>query len=640
MGSLDWIIVFSFFILLTWIMLYVRNLNRSVADFVAANRCAGRYIICVSEGAAALGIVSFIGQFEQYYEGGFCPAFWWLMVTPMYLLITMTGWIIYRFRATRAFTFAQFYEERYSRNFRIFTGIAGFLALFTLYGIAPAILSRFLISFIGIPEQVSIAGMTVPTYPALIIIALIIPAAITMIGGQITVMVTDFLQGQIFQVTLVLVTIYLLILIDWTDVIHVYSSIPSEGSYVNPFKSSATQDFNASFFIMWILFAIYCFGMGPNTQSYQAAALNPHESRMSRVWSILRNIITVTLPFFMPIAAFVILNHEKYSDLAAELMPVFQNITNESVKSQVRTPVVLTNILPAGLKGLFLVSALATAITTDSTFMQALGTLFTQDIVLPIRGKRFKPKTHMILLRSAMLGVGFTVFFFSLYFPQNDFLWMYMLQAIGIYMSGAGIVTIGGLYWKKGSLAGAWAGMITGITVSLSLFITRIFNPDFFLNGMECTCLSSLMATIVYVTVSWIKPADVDLDKILNYEISHKENKVKYLFKQLFQIPSGFDTLGDKLLGVLVRILTLGMLGTFAGLTIYNLAVGLLSDTWWFAFWRIYLYIILFLAVVFTVWLFVGGVWDFRRLVKLLKSKTRDTTDDGYVEKQSIENIK
>ena len=202
MGILDWAIVFSFFVALISLMLFVGRLNKSVADFVAANRCAGRYLICVAEGAAALGIMSFLGHFEQYYEGGFTPAFWWLMVTPMYLIITMSGWIIYRFRSTRAFTYAQFYEMRYSRNFRIFAGITGFLAVLTLYGICPAIAARFLISFAGFPEYWNMGGVSVPMFPTLMIIVILIPIFITMTGGQITVMVTDFLQGQIVQLTL------------------------------------------------------------------------------------------------------------------------------------------------------------------------------------------------------------------------------------------------------------------------------------------------------------------------------------------------------------------------------------------------------------------------------------------------------
>jgi solute:Na+ symporter, SSS family len=377
---------------------------------------------------------------------------------------------------------------------------------------------------------------------------------------------------------------------------------------------------------------MYTFGMSPATQGYQAAALNPHEAQMSRVWSILRNIITVTLPFFMPIVAYTILHHAKYSDIAAEIMPLITAAGNPAEQSQIRTASVLSYILPAGLKGLFLVSALATAITTDSTFMQSLGTVFTQDIVLPLRGRRFNPKTHMLILRCSMLGVGLIVFFFSSVFPQNDFLWMYMIQALGIYLSGIGVVTIGGLYWSKGSTAGAWAGMLTGMTVSIALFITRILNSDFFLNGMECSCVAAVFATVSYVAVSLLKPANVDLKALMHNSINHKQSGIRLVIKHLCSLPDGFTSSLDKFLGYLVRVLTVAMLGTFTVLTVFNLAIRKLSDDWWFGFWKIYLSFVVITATIFTIWLFIGGMLDMKRLIGLLKSKIRDDNDDGTVE--------
>ena len=43
------------------------------------------------------------------------------------MILTTSGWVIYRFRQTKSLTLAQFFEKRYSRNFRIFAGIIAFV---------------------------------------------------------------------------------------------------------------------------------------------------------------------------------------------------------------------------------------------------------------------------------------------------------------------------------------------------------------------------------------------------------------------------------------------------------------------------------------------------------------------------------
>ena len=57
-----------------------KKYTRSVADFLSANRCAGRYVLGVAEGIAAMGAISIVGLFEAYYSAG--PAFTWWSIRP------------------------------------------------------------------------------------------------------------------------------------------------------------------------------------------------------------------------------------------------------------------------------------------------------------------------------------------------------------------------------------------------------------------------------------------------------------------------------------------------------------------------------------------------------------------------------
>jgi SSS family solute:Na+ symporter len=74
------------------------KLKRSVADFLAANRMAGQYLLAVGEGTAGLGAVTVVAYLEQVYSAGFVPTYWMLVLSPISMVIAVTGFVRYRFR--------------------------------------------------------------------------------------------------------------------------------------------------------------------------------------------------------------------------------------------------------------------------------------------------------------------------------------------------------------------------------------------------------------------------------------------------------------------------------------------------------------------------------------------------------------
>ena len=67
----DWLIIGSLLLSITIAAVYTRRYTHSVADFLAANRTAGRYLLCISDGMAGLGAITIVMLFEMYYEAGF-----------------------------------------------------------------------------------------------------------------------------------------------------------------------------------------------------------------------------------------------------------------------------------------------------------------------------------------------------------------------------------------------------------------------------------------------------------------------------------------------------------------------------------------------------------------------------------------
>ena len=63
MGLIDWLIVIIPVAFVIGIGLYSRKYVRSVADFLSAGRVCGRYVICASDVANALSIITQVLQF-------------------------------------------------------------------------------------------------------------------------------------------------------------------------------------------------------------------------------------------------------------------------------------------------------------------------------------------------------------------------------------------------------------------------------------------------------------------------------------------------------------------------------------------------------------------------------------------------
>eukprot|EP01052_Picozoa_sp_SAG31_P014488 SAG31_NODE_903_length_11121_cov_10.117311_2_plen_225_part_00 len=87
--------------------------TQSVADFVAANRAAGPYLLATADGTAGLGAISIVASFEQFYAAGLAPRFWGFAATPISMIITLSGYVRWRYRATRCLTMSEFFEYRY-----------------------------------------------------------------------------------------------------------------------------------------------------------------------------------------------------------------------------------------------------------------------------------------------------------------------------------------------------------------------------------------------------------------------------------------------------------------------------------------------------------------------------------------------
>jgi SSS family solute:Na+ symporter len=647
---LDWAIVAAVFTFIVASVMASKSLMRSVSDFLAAGRTGGRYLISLSQGTAALGAITIVGMLEMNFIAGFALRWWEMAMTVVLVAISVSGWVLYRFRKTRCLTMAQFFEVRYSRNFRVFAGGLAFLSGIINFGIFPAVSARFFIYFCGLPAHVDVLGLSLSTFALIMVVVIVVPLYFVLSGGQIAVMITDFLQGVFTNVVFIVIVVVLMLKVDWA---HIFSAV--------------SRDYNFWYFLIGMIGVIYGKLSWQGTQAYNASAKSAHEAKMGDVLMNWRNIPQWGLFLvFVPVVAYTFLHHPDFAAAAAGVKATIAGAGNAALQSQLTVPIVLSRLLPVGLMGAFAAVMLAASIACHETYLHSWGAIFIQDVLLPLRRKAYELKQHIRMLKLSIVGVAVFVFFFSLLFQQSEYIFLFFAVTGAIFAGGSGAVIIGGLYWKRGTTAAAWSSMLTGMVTAVGGIIIRQVNPQFPINGQMFWGLAMASSLVVYIVVSLLtsRGRAFDMDRMLHrgrhavagdLRITHaRGSKPRERAAETDPLAEpgapaavdaapvkGWKALGmgreftpfDKVIYIATYVWTLSWVVVFVVGTALNLT-GAVGSASWMAFWKTYIYIYLVTSIVVIVWFCTGGFINLRDMIRQLKTMTRDHTDSGYVEKK------
>lgn len=664
MHWLDWSVVVLLLAVLFATLARCRKYVRSTADFLVANRCAGRYVLAVSTNIAGLGAIAVVALFEKYYTAGF-PAIWWGMLSgPLSLTLAIAGWVYYRFRETRAMTMPQFFEIRYSRKFRVFAGALAWVSGIINYGIFPAVSVRFLIHFCCLPETFLLGAVEFGTYPCLLGLTIGTGVLFACSGGQVGIMVTDFIQGVFCNAAFLIIMAYLASRFTFGDIFDPlleHDIANPRASMLNPVATMEQPDFNIWFYLVGVFGSFYTTGAWLGSQGYQAAAKTPHEAKMARFLGSWRGMEQMMLFLFIPICAYAVLHNPSFSELAGEVRSELAAIANPQLRTQVTVPVTLATLLPNGLMGLFVAAMVAAMLSTDNTSMHSWGCIFVQDVVMPFRKKAFTPHQHLRWLRGSIACVGIFAFVFSYFFRQTEYILMFFAVTGAIFLGGAGSVVIGGLYSRKGTTAGAWAAMLTGALLAVTSIILQLawgshvapqlitIYPDwewlsensakFPLNGQILYFFSMAAAIAAYIIASLAEhklsgKGDFDLDRMLHRD-RHNDNPEPAGLRQRIGTALGVNrnfTFGDKLILALTLCWTCGWMLVFISGTTLALSIGISSGEW-VCFWKYFLIMVFVIGVGTALWFLIGGSLDVARLFRDLKNAKINDADDGRVVK-------
>ncbi len=360
-----------------------------------------------------------------------------------------------------------------------------------------------------------------------------------------------------------------------------------------------------------------------------------------------------------------------------------RNQVFSTVYTQMRVGATLRHVLPTGLAGLFCALALFMMLTTDTTYLHGWASVIVQDVLLPLRRREWTPRGQIRRLRAAIIAVAAFAFFFSLFFGQVDYILMFFAVTGALWMASGPVVTLG-LYWKRGTTAGAFAAMAFGVSAALAAILAQKFwvsglypwiaahgwapaldralralsspfepwvhwelTPDKFpVNSTEIGVLTQLATLAIYAAVSLATcRAPFDMDRMLHRgkwadpeEAAAERAPKPPAWERLLGIDARY-TRGDKALAwsVFLYSFVLWFCVCFLGNVVWH-AVSPQPPSWWgrYFFWT-NLVVPCLVGAVSTVWFGVFSSRDLLRLFRDLEARDRsgagpDVADDGRVE--------
>ena len=617
------------------------------------------------------------------------------------------------------------------------------LAEMLAHSIMPAVAARFFIYFLGLPEAFTLFGITFSTFVVLMAGCMSLAIYLICCGGTLTIVLTDTLQGLLCVPLMALLGAFLLLKFDWgNQILPVIADRVAGESFINSFDVSEVRDFNL-FAIGISLTTAFLHRATWLGGGASGAAKTPHEQKMASLLGQWRGFLGQLLFVLIALSIMVMLNHQDFAPQARDIrteiagrvtrdivkdvrvreamlaafaaIPPHSHVPGASAplskKANLETPyleaarqildqtpdghgkvqefrslyhqqmasVTMRHLLGAGILGLFALLMILAMVSTDDSYIFSSAQTIAQDLILPFFRKAPSPQLHIRVLRLSAIGVGAFFLVCCLGFAQMDYIELFRMTVLPIYLGGCGPVLIFGLYSRFGTKQGAWTSMLAGLVIAVT-FITLqrnwadsiypyldahgwtgavgsalhtlskplhpyvVWEIDPYkcpINAYEAYAINMLTTLILYIVVSKVTCKEpFNLDRMLHRGIYNIDGTAKtgtgWSFHRVFTMLAGITPMhsrGDKVISWSLLVYSYGysFLGTFVGVAVWNI-VAPWPEAWWGNYFLIvFLIVPMAMAAVTAVWFWIGGLLDLRNLFRDLKNRTADALDNGMV---------
>ena len=472
--------IIGVYLLITMVVgIAIRKYVGKVEDFLVARREMDVYLGIASLAATEFGIVTCMYAAQNGYDKGFAGAIPGLLTFAAMFLVGYTGFCIKPLRDSGVMTIPELFQKKYGSRVRWAAGVVIVLGGLLNMGVFLRTGGDFL---------VTVAGLN-PGYLKIMMTALLIGvAAYTILGGMLSVLVTDFLQFIVMSAGLIAVTFLILGQVGWDTLVDTVQTHHGAGGF-NPFLNETMGWSYVVFNALLNTAAVLTW------QTQIARVLAAKDSRTGR------RVYTGTSFFF--VARFLIPGIWGIAALAV-LTP--QEVGGSTLLAM---PKMLGKLVPPGLMGLLIAAMLAADMSTDSSYMLTWGSVIYNDIMAPFRRTKWSEKKGLFWNRTIIAIIGVFLLIYGLWYELKGDLWTYLGITGTIYLSSMSVLLIACCYWKRANNWGATAAIIFGAAVPVATLVLQKVGPwtDWVTkNGPLCGIATYVIVALAMIVGSFVKP--------------------------------------------------------------------------------------------------------------------------------------
>ena len=533
--GIDWIVMASFagyLALMLFIGFFFSNKQSDMGDYYLGGRKMNKWVVALSAQASDMSGWLLMGLPGAIYLGGFSEA--WIGIGL--LVGTYLNWKIV---AQRLRTYSQVCGDSITipdfinNRFRDQTGVSRIIAaiiilvFFTFYTASGFVsCAKLFTTTFGIPETVSFCGLTMTGYSLCLWVGALVVVAYTLLGGYMAVCWTDFIQGSLMFVAIVLVPAVVVCnaggfaaTVDGLNEINPYL----QSLFTSAATAKATGFIGLASCLAW---GLGYFGM-PHILVRFMSINTPAEVKGSR--RIAMTWVTISLA-----AATVI-------GLVFHLYLKQKGLTLKEVGGDPEKMfmVMINGIFSGGFllrvfAGILLSAIMAAIMSTADSQLLVSASSFSNDLYKVVLRKQASNKELLLVSRLAVGAVAIVAIamamntqseFFKVVMKMVSFAWAGFGAAFGPLILLA-------LFWRRTNLAGAIAGMVTG---AATCFVWKFVLADCAATcpifGLYELAPGFLLSFVVTVVVSLVtkRPSDkivAEFDWVSTASVRSRDLKV------------------------------------------------------------------------------------------------------------------